>query len=204
MKKFLSVLLTVVLALTFSLVIACGNKPDSDSVPTESSSEDVQDSSTGGGQVEITYQIIFVNEDGTVLQTVEVKEGVLPEYTGETPSKPATAEHTFTFAGWDKQIANASENTTYTATYSASVNQYLVKFVNEDGTVLQEGNVAYGEVPAYRGTTPSKAEDENYTYVFEGWDKQISAVTGEVTYTATFTAINKENANDDPYGSDIY
>ncbi|MDR9825009.1 hypothetical protein RCJ22_05220, partial [Vibrio sp. FNV 38] len=33
---------------------------------------------------------------------------------------------------------------------------------------------------------PTKAEDNDYTYVFDGWDKPIEDVTKNATYTATY------------------
>ncbi|MBP5230450.1 MAG: InlB B-repeat-containing protein, partial [Clostridia bacterium] len=129
----------------------------------------------------------FVNEDGTVLQSGEVEIDTLPVYTGDVPTKEADAQYTYTFAGWDKQITEATENTTYTATYDKTVNEYTVEFVNDNGSVLQSGRVAYGETPVYTGEEPVKEGDAENTYTFAGWDKEITAVTGDATYTATFT-----------------
>ena len=138
------------------------------------------------------YTIKFVNEDGTVLQSSEVAYGETPEYTGETPTKPATAQNTYTFAGWTPEITEVTGDATYTATYTLTVNEYTITFVNYDGTVLQSGKVAYGETPAYTGATPEKAATAQYTYTFSGWTPKIAAVTGDATYTATYTAtVNK-------------
>ena len=140
----------------------------------------------------IKYTIKFVNEDGTVLQSSKVAYGETPEYTGETPTKPATAQNTYTFAGWTPEITEVTGDATYTATYTLTVNEYTITFVNYDGTVLQSGKVAYGETPAYTGATPEKAATAQYTYTFSGWTPKIAAVTGDATYTATYTAtVNK-------------
>jgi hypothetical protein len=72
---------------------------------------------------------------------------------------------------------------------------YTVTFKNADGTTLQEETLSYGAMPSFKGKTPVKAEDVVFEYVFAGWDKAISLVTGEVVYTATYTAVEKEGVN---------
>ena len=139
-----------------------------------------------------SYTVKFVNEDGTVLQTSEVAYGETPVYTGETPTKAATAQYTYTFKEWSPEIVEVTGDATYTATYTATVNEYTIKFVNDDGTVLQTSKVAYGETPAYTGETPTKAADAQYTYAFAGWTPEVVAVTGDATYTAVFNStVNK-------------
>lgn len=64
---------------------------------------------------------------------------------------------------------------------------YTVTFKNGD-EILQTGKVFHGLTPAYSGNTPVKAADENYTYTFSGWDKEISPVTGDVEYIAQFNS----------------
>ncbi len=142
--------------------------------------------------IAVKYGITFVNDDGTVLQSTDVAYGETPVYTGEAPTKDADARYTYTFAGWTPEIAEVTGEATYTATYTATVNEYTIQFVDEDGTVLQSTDVAYGETPVYTGATPTKAADAQYTYTFAGWTPEITKVTGEATYTATYSSADNE------------
>ena len=132
------------------------------------------------------YLVQFVNADGTVLQESMVDYLGMPEYLGEIPEKAADAQYTYTFEGWDKEFAVVEGAQVYTATYSSELNSYSVKFVNEDGTVLQEDVLLYGETPVYEGKTPEKEADAQYSYKFDKWDNEIKAVEGDQVYTATY------------------
>ncbi len=140
------------------------------------------------------YTVNFVNEDGSILQSVKVEEGETPSYTGETPTKASDAEYTYTFVGWDNEIAAATGDATYKATFSGVKNKYTVTFKNHDGSVLATlEDVEYGTVVSYPqdAAEPTKASDDGNTYSFSGWDKALSAVTGDVTYTAQFSTESK-------------
>ena len=88
---------------------------------------------------------------------------------------------------------------TYSAVFADTENEYKITFVNEDGTVLQTTNVLFGIVPTYNGATPVKAETDKYTYEFSGWTPEITAVTGDATYTAVFKATEKPAQNPGTY-----
>ena len=144
--------------------------------------------------------VTFKNEDGTVLQSGAVDCGTNPTYTGTTPAKAEDDKYTYTFAGWSDgsktygptdTLPVVTDDATYTAVFDSTVKQYTIKFVDEDGSVLQAGNFDYGTTPVYTGTTPTKSEDDDYTYTFAGWAPAVTSVTGNATYTATFTETAK-------------
>ncbi|MBR3237524.1 MAG: InlB B-repeat-containing protein, partial [Oscillospiraceae bacterium] len=134
------------------------------------------------------YTVKFVNDDGTVLQSGKVAYGKLPVYEGKTPTKAPTESKVFTFAGWNPMIERVTGNAVYTATYTSTAREYTIKFVNDDGTVLQTEKVAYGDMPTYKGDEPTKAPDKTKVYDFAGWTPEIEKVTGDAIYTATYTS----------------
>ena len=68
----------------------------------------------------VYYTIKFINWNGSVLQTMQVKEGVKPVYTGSTPTRPSDSQYNYTFNGWHPIIEAARRNLTYTAQYTAT------------------------------------------------------------------------------------
>ena len=64
----------------------------------------------------------------------------------------------------------------------------MVTFENADGTVLQSGDVEKDTMQVYAGATPTKEEDDRYTYVFDKWFPELTSVTGPATYKATYTS----------------
>ena len=70
--------------------------------------------------------------------------------------------------------------------------RYIIRWMLEDGTILETDYERYGATPKYDGSTPSKAETDEFTYEFIGWRPEISMVTKDMDYTAVFKAIPKQ------------
>ena len=89
----------------------------------------------GTSDEEVKKQLVV--KYGTLETDENVPHGTLPAYDGAEPEKPATAQFTYHFTGWDKDVAEATDDVTYTAMFDNITNSYTVKFVNEDGALLQ-------------------------------------------------------------------
>ena len=138
------------------------------------------------------YTIKFINWNGSVLQTMQVKEGVKPVYTGSTPARPSDNQYDYTFNGWHPIIEAARRNLTYTAQYTATAIPGVdctVVFKDYDGTILQTSTIEKGQTPVYTGSTPTRQSDGQYDYTFNGWTPDLGPVYGDVEYTAQYTAI---------------
>ena len=143
-------------------------------------------------RVALTY-LTYKSYDGeTTYKTVTCASGTPEEGAPSNPSRSATAQYTYTFVGWstsqDAQSATSGYNTNVTsdrivyAAFSRTVNTYTVTWKDADGTVLEtDTGVQYGATPSYNGTTPSYNGQ-----TFQRWTPAVSAVTGNVTYTASY------------------
>ncbi len=132
-----------------------------------------------------SYTVKFLNEDGSLFEEAVWDYGCLPLITS-IPTKEATAQYTYTFAGWTPTVTNVMGDATYTATFTQTVNTYTITWLNDDETLIDKTTVEYGIVPTHADA--SKAATAEYTYTFAGWDNTPVAVTGDATYKATFSS----------------
>lgn len=132
------------------------------------------------------YKVTFVNYDGTEIASYNLHWGDTVTAPAENPTKPEDDTYTYTFAGWDPEIDVVAGEVTYTAQYNAVYKEYTIKFVNYDDSEVATLTLHWGdEVTA--PAAPSKPADDQYTYVFAGWDPAVVNVAGDATYKATFT-----------------
>ena len=72
--------------------------------------------------------ITFTNEDGSIIEAKEYEYGATPVAPAD-PTKDATAEYTYSFAGWIPEVVEVTGAATYTATYTATI------FTGVDNTI---------------------------------------------------------------------
>lgn len=139
----------------------------------------------------IKYRVSFVDEDGTTLlkEAVQYDFGTAAEniVLPADPVKAATAQYTYTFAGWSPSIADVTADAVYKATYTQTLRMYSITWKDSDGSIIDTTTVGYGTIPTH--ADPVKAATAAYTYSFAGWDKAPAAVTGPAVYVATYNEI---------------
>ena len=98
---------------------------------------------------------------------------------GQTPTHADPDKEGYTFTGWTPAItAVGAADQVYTATFS--INQYTIRWENEDGSLIREDKVNHGTMP----TKPSNPTKEGYS--FQAWNPGVVKATEDVTYTATY------------------
>lgn len=115
----------IVVAVVLTRTKDDGDKPGADSSGSSASSESggtndatQSGSSTSSGKY---YTIKFVSE-GMEMQTLSVKSGKIPEYTGQIPTKenPDDDEYEYVFDGWGT-ITEAKADKTYNAVFNKAL-----------------------------------------------------------------------------------
>ncbi len=135
------------------------------------------------------YMVTFANWDGTEISSAAYDYNTPAASVvepSETPSRPATAEYSYAFAGWDAVIADVTADATYTATYDVTPVVYTATFVNgQTSETISTAGFAYGSAV----TAPEPPEVEGYT--FDSWVPAVNVMpASNTTYTATYTLNN--------------
>ncbi len=153
------------------------------------------------------YDVKFMLDGEQIGTTQNIDYDTAPTMP-ETPTKAATAEYTYTFAGWYTAAEGGEKvedftvkgNATYYGRFTATKNRYEIKFVDGDGNQVDvTQTVEYGTA-ATAPATATKAATDKYTYAFDGWYTAAEGgekvtdftVKANATYYAHFTStVNK-------------
>ena len=131
----------------------------------------------------VTYEVAW-DVDGNI-HIEKYTEGETPLYKFST-EKESDNVYAYKFIGWDKEVVSVTENTTYVAQYEKiKIDvKYTYTWVVNDNVTTEE--YIYGEIPSYKGDTPSKPSEGAYSYVFTGWSEELSEVVEDKTLVAQF------------------
>ncbi|MCI6858291.1 MAG: leucine-rich repeat domain-containing protein [Eubacterium sp.] len=137
------------------------------------------------GKVPKKYLIMYLDEKGKMIDTEMVSYGQ-SAVKGISPEKKSTKEYEFLFKGWDKSLDHIEKDTMTRPLYEKRKRSYLVRFLQDDGSLLKEESVHYGEA----ASAPSQIEkpaDFVWHYIFKEWDKSFSCITEDTDVQAVFT-----------------
>ena len=134
---------------------------------------------------EATYHtVVFKDLAGNVIssETYYLSEDIIAP---ELPTKAADETYTY-HAKWDNDYMGVcTGDAVYSPTFDKEYIEYTITFQYEDGTVIKQYTVHYGDsvVPPADPASPNALGDN---YEFSGWDKEITDCQGNAVYTAVF------------------
>ena len=125
------------------------------------------------------YFITIDSDNGTTADTLMYDFGETVTAKLSEPTKEG-----YTFAGWDAALPEKMPAEDLIITAQWNINQYTMKFVDEDGTVIDSVRTNYSD-----SVVVNNPEKEGYTFV--GWSDTIPATmpATDLTFTAQW-AIN--------------
>ena len=170
-----------------------------------------------------TYKVTLNTQGGTIADDKNITSYEY-ETTVKLPTSKDITKADYYFNGWYdnaeftgtpiteitiKEVPETGNSMIFYAKWTKNEpDKYMVTFKNADGTVLQSGDVEKDTMPVYAGATPTKEQDDRYTYVFDKWVPELTSVTGPATYKATYTSTSRVyqvtlNVNDGTIGENV-
>ncbi len=135
--------------------------------------------------------VTFYGLRGEVLYRKVVGYGESVVYAGPSTEIANTPSHDYEFLGWvfhdggPAVLESITEDLSVYANYRTTLRTYPVTWVLDGEEKTEE--LPWGTFPQSPFVT-HKETDACYSYTFSGWDKELRAVDGPETYTASFCA----------------
>lgn len=139
-----------------------------------------------------TYDITFDADggkfsDGSTTQIIKVDENQVPVFS-MIPSKDG-----YIFTGWNKELAKATENTTYKAMYK-KIETYQITFDANGGFFIDQ--TSSKTISVEKGKKPDfNMEPTKEGFYFIGWDKEIVNATENTIYRAMYQSATEVEDN---------
>ena len=186
-KRWLLLVLSVVLLITFTIAISACKKGKNE--PTDTDTNTDTNSNTNSEQAPAEYTVSFYNETGAILLAeVTVKEGESAIYPHSVPFKPASADTGFIFQKWvvqpdsdiEADITNISNSMSVYAYFIPTTEQHTVTFIDYDGSIIEIQEIFHTN-PATEPTQPTRSG-----YIFERWSSDFNYVVEDLTIQAQY------------------
>lgn len=134
------------------------------------------------------FTIRWVDWDGTLLELDHCSAGETPVFNAAEPIRPADNDNAYVFTGWSPVIEPANSDVTYVAQYRIDNENgnYTVTWYNYDGSFLYQDYFKAGDTPVYAHDTPTRDATVENTFAFSGWTPEITKVTNNASYRATY------------------
>ena len=173
----------------FSL-IACGGQTtrSEDSQPESSVLESILPLSSN-------EESIKPSSSGNVISSISSSSTEKPSSSSVVPSNSSSQVSSSQEQSGSNPSSYPSSSSEEPSSSVPTPTYYHVVFQNYDETVLLEIDVLEGNEAVYSGETPTKPEDDEFTYEFEKWDQEdnLKVITSDVTTKAVYKATAKEN-----------
>ena len=182
----------------------------SSSEEPEISSSSAEESSSSVQMFTVTYACNAVSELGTLLEnncsanlpetrTVAAGTPVVDLVPATDPVIESTPQYAYTFRHWSSPYNGhkldgwvVDKDITMSAYFTRYTREYTITFVDWDGSEIASDDYEYGtSATDITPSAPTRESDAQYTYTFAGWSPSVARVTGEATYTATYTPVTR-------------
>ena len=154
---------------------------------------------TGATVYDASNQIVYTKHYNETIEIPAPESYTGGKLTGTAPTGVTYSNaigNTYSFSGWSggTPSATVTASGTFTAQYTATPANYTIKFVDYNGTVLNEGNTSFNHgtsVTSAKQTADANVtqtwRDDDNEYTFTGWaPAYASTATDNVTYTAQY------------------
>ena len=133
------------------------------------------------------YTVKFVDVEGNTISETKYHYGDTVNVPTYTATKESEEPNSYNYVvKWDKTIATVAGDATYTAVFEKEYIEYTVRFVRDDGSLIEEKTYHYNDTITM--ADPTKESTDTHTYAFTGWDKEFAPVTENTEYVANFEA----------------
>jgi hypothetical protein len=124
-----------------------------------------------------SFTVTFVDGDGNTLYTTQVIENGEAVYIGGTPTKTATAQYSYEFSGWDRQLKPIISDCTIKAVFNNVLKYYTIRFINSDTQeVVSSVTLGYGST-IVKPKLPTGANS---------WSPVVDKVTGDQDFYSKY------------------